>query len=72
VKKLSRACVVLVKEGFAEAFPGEAIRFTGSVDRVKLTEVERSYANAFHKRWVDRTAKERGAEKKFHDFVVTY
>jgi hypothetical protein len=72
VKKLSKACKVLVEEGFAEHISGEAIRFTGNVDHNKLVEVEHSYATAIHKRWVDRTAKEREAEKKYHDFVVTY
>ena len=72
MKKLSKACEVLVKEGLAETVSGEAIRFSGSVDRVKLAKVEHSYANAFRKRWLDRTAKEREAEKKFHDFIVTY
>ena len=72
MKKLSKVCKVLVEEGFAENISGGALRFTGSVDRTKLVEVEHSYATAFHKRWRDRTAKEREAEKKYHDFVVTY
>ena len=72
MEKLSKACEVLVKEGLAETFSGEAIRFTGNVDQVKLAKVERSYATAFRKRLLDRTAKEREAEKKYRDFVVTY
>lgn len=72
MKKLSKVCKVLVQEGFAENISGEAIRFTGKFDPNKLVEVEHSYATAFHKRWVARTAKEREAEKKYHDFVVTY
>lgn len=72
MKNLSKVCKVLVKEGSAKNISGEAIRFSGSVNRTKLVEVEHSYATAFHKRWLERTAKEREAEKKYHDFVVTY
>jgi len=72
VKNLSGDCEDLVKKGLAKSFTGEVIQFTGSVDQSKMAKFEHSYAVAFHKRWVDRTAKEREAEKKYHDFVITY
>lgn len=70
--RLSKVCKKLIREGLAVSFSGEAIRFTGKIDKTKLAEVERSYADAFDKRLIDRAAKEREAENKFRDFVVTY
>lgn len=72
MRSLSKACKVLVDQGLAQSISGEAIRFTGNIDQKKLMEVEHSYAAAFHKRWVARSAKEQEAEKKYHDFVITY
>lgn len=72
MKRLSKACEALVEQGLAKTVSGGAIRFTGNIDQAKLAKIEKSYANAFHKRWLNRTAKEREAEKRFHDFIVTY
>lgn len=66
------ACEALVKSGLAERVSGKAILFTGDIDRNKLEEVEHSYGEAFRRRWLEDDAKEREAEKKFHDFVITY
>ena len=62
MKKLSKACKDLVEEGFAENISGEAIRFTGDVDRNKLVEVERSYATAVYS--VGLTAPPRSERRK--------
>ena len=72
MENMAKACQALVKKGKAERVLGETIYFKGKVNRTKLAEVERSYDEAFRKRWLEDDAKEREAQKKFHDFVITY
>lgn len=42
------------------------------VDKVKLAELEKLYAKAFQGRLVARQVKEREAEIKYRDYVITY
>ena len=72
MRKFDKICEHLMKEGLAESAYGKSIRITNSIDAHKMSDVERSYANAFKKRWTSRKAREREAERKYQDFVVTY
>ena len=46
-------------------------KFT-DIDRNKLAKLEKSYAEAFQGRLRERQIKERAAEIKYRDFVITY
>ncbi len=62
----------LVRKGLAKRFSVQAICLTGPVDQVKMANFDRAYAEAFNRRWCDRVTKEREADEKFRDFVITY
>ena len=70
--KFDEACDILIKEGRAQKVADDVIKFIGTVDADKQAEVEESYAEGFHQRWLERSAKEREAENKLRDFVITY
>lgn len=72
MRELKKACDDAVQKDMAEKVSDTAIFFTGEVDLAKLKKVQRSYADAFHRRWQARVAKEQEAEQLLHDFVVTY
>lgn len=72
MREISQACEALIREGLAARVSGEAIRFNGEIDNNKLADVERSYAHDFQQRLLRRSAREREAGKKYHDFVITY
>lgn len=69
---LKRACKDALKDGKAEKVSETVISFTVTADSAKLKSFENSYATDFHKRWQSRLAKEQIAEKKLHDFIITY
>lgn len=71
MKNLNDACKDAIKKGKAQEVTGGVI-FVGKTTKSKVEGIERSYSKAFYQRWQKRVEKEQEAEKKLHDFVITY
>ena len=70
---LERACQSLLHRGSAERVVDDAIRVKPLPDAEEgFAEVNKEYAEDFNKRYAAHKAKEREAEKRLRDFVITY
>lgn len=70
-RALLKACNGLVRDGLM-VHVGRGFQYIGPINLDKLAEVDRSYADAFERRYQERRVKERKAEKKFRDYVITF
>lgn len=71
MRDIFKACQSLEENGKARKV-SDNVYFIGKIAPDKLANLERSYADGFHKRLTQRRAEERKAEQKFHDFIITY